>query len=198
MMVIDHQPGAPGLRCRRLARCHGGGDLRDGGAAVAPPRAVHGRGRRCHRGEPDGRCGRRHGHVCQHPNATPRTLRVASELVAAGAPLADIARLLYRTTEYPAAPLRQRAVTAGDGRGRTAGVGHPRTRWTASQPDAPEESEGIIDLLAQSSTAAVPSCSGTWVTRTRISTRTREGGVDAIALTAAFGGEDTHGPRGRR
>ncbi len=33
----------------------------------------------------------------QHPNATPRTLRVAAELVAAGAPLADTARLLYRT-----------------------------------------------------------------------------------------------------
>src|SRR5687768_17051424 len=33
----------------------------------------------------------------QHPNVTPRTLRVAAELVAAGAPLADTARLLYRT-----------------------------------------------------------------------------------------------------
>ena len=33
----------------------------------------------------------------QHPNMTPRTLRVASELVAAGAPLSDTARRLYRT-----------------------------------------------------------------------------------------------------
>ena len=33
----------------------------------------------------------------QHPNTTPRTLRVAAELVAAGAPLYDTARRLYRT-----------------------------------------------------------------------------------------------------
>ena len=33
----------------------------------------------------------------QHPNTTPRTLRVASELRAAGAPLYEIARRLYRT-----------------------------------------------------------------------------------------------------
>ena len=33
----------------------------------------------------------------QHPNVTPRTLRVAAELVAAGAPLSDTARLIYRT-----------------------------------------------------------------------------------------------------
>ena len=33
----------------------------------------------------------------QHPNTTPRTLRVAAELVAAGAPLYETSRRLYRT-----------------------------------------------------------------------------------------------------
>src|SRR6266508_3126503 len=32
-----------------------------------------------------------------HPNATPRTLTVSAALVGAGAPLAEISRLLYRT-----------------------------------------------------------------------------------------------------
>src|SRR3989337_146721 len=34
----------------------------------------------------------------QHPNATPRTLRVAADLVAAGAPLSEISRRGYRST----------------------------------------------------------------------------------------------------
>src|SRR5439155_10375131 len=33
----------------------------------------------------------------QHPNTTPRTLRVAADLVAAGAPLSEISRRLYRS-----------------------------------------------------------------------------------------------------
>ncbi len=65
----------------------------------------------------------------QHPNATPRTLRVASELVAAGAPLSDIARLLYRTK--PNTQLRlfgsvlSRLETA---RGRAPGMGDAGAR----------------------------------------------------------------------
>jgi bifunctional oligoribonuclease and PAP phosphatase NrnA len=55
-----------------------------------------------------------------HPNATPRTLAVAAGLVAAGAPLSDISRRLYRTK--PDAQLRlfgrvlSRLQTAGAGR----------------------------------------------------------------------------------
>jgi phosphoesterase RecJ-like protein len=51
-----------------------------------------------------------------------------------------------------------------------------------------EQSEGIIDLLAQSATAEVAILFRDQGDSTRISTRTREGGVDAIALTTAFGG----------
>jgi bifunctional oligoribonuclease and PAP phosphatase NrnA len=125
----------------------------------------------------------------QHPNATPRTLRVASELQAAGAPLADIARLLYRTK--PNAQLHlfgivlARLETAVDG----------RLVWATLEPGdliaagaGLDLSEGIIDLLAQSSTAEVAILFRDMGDRTRISTRTREGGVDAIALTGAFGG----------
>jgi phosphoesterase RecJ-like protein len=53
---------------------------------------------------------------------------------------------------------------------------------------AVEQSEGIIDLLAQSASAEVAILFRDQGDSTRISTRTRDGGVDAIALTSAFGG----------
>jgi phosphoesterase RecJ-like protein len=125
----------------------------------------------------------------QHPNVTPRTLRVASELVAAGAPLADTARLLYRTK--PNAQLRlfgivlSRLESAADGRLVWATL---ESGDLEAAEAAPELSEGLIDLLAQSSTAEVAILLRDMGDRTRISARTRDGGVDAIALTSAFGG----------
>ncbi len=125
----------------------------------------------------------------QHPNATPRTLRAASELRAAGAPLADIARLLYRTK--PNAQLRLFGIVLS----RLETASDERLVWATLEPDdltavgaGPELSEGIIDLLAQSSSAEVAILFRDMGDRTRISTRTRDGGVDAIALTSAFGG----------
>jgi phosphoesterase RecJ-like protein len=125
-----------------------------------------------------------------HPNATPRTLAVAAALVDAGAPLSDISRRLYRTK--PDAQLRlfgrvlDRLRTSGDG----------RLLWsTLLQADfaatgaLPAHSEGIIDLLAQSESAEVamllkeqPDAT------TRLSVRTKPGGVDATQLTGTFGG----------
>ena len=128
----------------------------------------------------------------QHPNATPRTLRVASELVAAGAPLSDIARLLYRTK--PNTQLRlfgsvlSRLETAVDGRLVWA---TPEPGDLAAAGAAPEESEVSSTCWPSPALPRSPSCSGQMGDRTRISTRTREGGVDAIVLTAAFGGEGT-------
>ena len=52
-------------------------------------------------------------------------------------------------------------------------------------------SEGIIDLLAQSEGGDVAILFKDQGDQTRISVRTRDGGVDAIALTGAFGGEGT-------
>jgi phosphoesterase RecJ-like protein len=49
-------------------------------------------------------------------------------------------------------------------------------------------SEGLIDLLAQSETAQVAILFKEQGERTRISVRTRDGGVDATRLTGAFGG----------
>jgi len=63
----------------------------------------------------------------------------------------------------------------------------------ACQPDATgaigAHSEGIIDLLAQSETADVAILFKEQSPEaTRISVRTKPGGVDAVKLTAAFGG----------
>ena len=49
-------------------------------------------------------------------------------------------------------------------------------------------SEGLIDLLAQSETGEVAILFKDQGEQTRLSVRTRDGGVDAIALTGAFGG----------
>ena len=125
----------------------------------------------------------------QHPNATPRTLRVASELRAVGAPLSDISRRLYRTK--PNQQLRLFGLVLG----RLESALEGRLLWStltpadfaASGASAPM-SEGLIDLLAQSETGDVAILFKDQGEQTRLSVRTRDGGVDAIALTGAFGG----------
>ncbi|MFP5341894.1 MAG: DHH family phosphoesterase [Candidatus Limnocylindria bacterium] len=126
-----------------------------------------------------------------HPNATPRTLAVAAALVEAGAPLSDISRRLYRSK--PTAQLRlfgrvlERLET-------TAGGG---VVWStmldadlAATGTISSHSEGIIDLLAQSVEAEVAILfkEAEGGTATRVSVRTKPGGVDATVLTGAFGG----------
>ena len=49
-------------------------------------------------------------------------------------------------------------------------------------------SEGLIDLLAQSASAEVAILFKAVGAQTRLSVRTRDGGVDATELTGAFGG----------
>lgn len=125
-----------------------------------------------------------------HPNATPRTLAVSAALVAAGAPLSDISRRLYRTK--PDAQLRlfgrvlDRLETSADRRVIWSTLREADLRATGS---IGAHSEGIIDLLAQSELAEVamllkeaPDGS------TRLSVRTKPGGVDATALTGIWGG----------
>jgi phosphoesterase RecJ-like protein len=124
-----------------------------------------------------------------HPNATPRTLVVSAALVDAGAPLADISRRLYRTK--PDAQLRLFGVVLG----RLETVDDGRIVWSsvsdadfaatgANRPD----SEGIIDLLSQADTAEVAILFKQSGAATRVSVRTKPGGVDATVLTGAFGG----------
>ncbi len=125
-----------------------------------------------------------------HPNATPRTLAVAAALVEAGAPLSDISRRLYRTK--PDVQLRlfgrvlDRLVATDD---------HLVVWSTLTEADLAAtgaisaHSEGIIDLLAQAEVAEVAMLfKGHADGGTRLSVRTKPGGVDATVLTGAFGG----------
>ena len=125
-----------------------------------------------------------------HPNATPRTLAVSAALVEAGAALSDISRRLYRTK--PDAQLR----LFGRVLARLEATPDHRITWSTLALDdlaatgaIPAHSEGVIDLITQAEDAEVAMLlkeqeDGT----TRLSVRTKPGGVDATVLTGAFGG----------
>ncbi|MFL5642893.1 MAG: DHH family phosphoesterase [Chloroflexota bacterium] len=124
-----------------------------------------------------------------HPNATPRTLAVSAALVEAGAPLSEISRRLYRSK--PDAQLRLfgtvlgRLATAANGR-----IVHSTLLDAdlAASGAIPAHSEGIIDLLAQAERSEVAILFKEAGDGTRISVRTKPGGVDATVLTGVFGG----------
>ncbi|HEY8817893.1 MAG TPA: DHH family phosphoesterase [Candidatus Limnocylindrales bacterium] len=124
-----------------------------------------------------------------HPNATPRTLVVSAALVEAGAPLADISRRLYRTK--PDAQLRlfgivlDRLESADDGRVVWSSLTDADIAATGAER---AHSEGIIDLLSQAEAAEVAILFKQSGNATRVSVRTRPGGVDATVLTGRFGG----------
>ncbi|CAN5663181.1 bifunctional oligoribonuclease/PAP phosphatase NrnA [soil metagenome] len=124
-----------------------------------------------------------------HPNATPRTLAVSAALVEAGAPLSDISRRLYRSK--PEAQLR----LFGRVLDRLESSDGGRVVWSTlldadltATGTVPAHSEGIIDLLAHADEAEVAILFKEAGTSTRISVRTRPGGVDATVLTGRFGG----------
>ena len=124
-----------------------------------------------------------------HPNATPRTLAVSAALVEAGAPLSDISRRLYRSK--PANQLRlfgrvlDRLETYDGGLVVGSTLLDADLEATGTEPP---HSEGIIDLLAQAEGAEVAILFKEAGDATRISVRTRPGGVDATVLTGLFGG----------
>jgi phosphoesterase RecJ-like protein len=125
-----------------------------------------------------------------HPNSTPRTLAVAAALVAAGAPLSEISRRLYRSK--PDAQLRlfgrvlDRLEVTDGGRVIHSSLTDADLEATGTLG---AHSEGLIDLLAQSETAEVAILfKGTGADSTRVSVRTKPGGDDATVLTGAFGG----------
>ena len=125
-----------------------------------------------------------------HPNATPRTLSVSAALVAAGAPLSEISRRIYRSK--PEAQLRLFGrvldrLTSADG--GTVVWSRLFDRDLVETGAEPAHSEGIIDLISQADRAEVAILfkeqpDGT----TRLSVRTRPDGVDATVLTGLFGG----------
>jgi phosphoesterase RecJ-like protein len=124
-----------------------------------------------------------------HPNATPRTLRVAAALLEAGAPLAEISRRLYRTKPDTQLALFGRVLARLE---RHAGglvvASTMELADLAVSAALPEHSEGIIDLLAQSATAEVALLLKEQEAETRLSVRTKPGGVDATALCGTWGG----------
>lgn len=126
----------------------------------------------------------------QHPNTTPRTLRVAAELVAAGAPLYDTARLLYRTKPNRQLALFGRVLNRleDDLEGRLVWATMLDADLVATGSTA-ADAEGLSDLLSQSASGQlVIMFKEDAPDRTRISVRTKEGGLDATVLTGAFGG----------
>lgn len=125
----------------------------------------------------------------QHPNVTPRTLRVAAELVAAGAPLSDTARLLYRTKPNSQLRLFGRVLDrlSEDVDGRLVWVALYEDDYGATGT-SPVDAEGLTDLVSQSATSQIAIVFRQNGDATKISVRTREGGYDATVLTAKFGG----------
>ncbi|MFL5769795.1 MAG: DHH family phosphoesterase [Chloroflexota bacterium] len=124
-----------------------------------------------------------------HPNATPRTLAVAAALVEAGAPLSDISRRLYRSK--PEAQLRLFGVVLGRMEVAAGGRIIHSSLFDAdlvATGAIPPHSEGIIDLLAQADEADVAIVFKEVGESTRLSVRTKPGGVDATVLTGTFGG----------
>jgi phosphoesterase RecJ-like protein len=124
-----------------------------------------------------------------HPNATPRTLAVSAALIEAGAPLSDISRRLYRSKPDSQLRLFGRVLDrlATDAKGR---IVHSTLTDAdlAATGSIPAHAEGIIDLLAQAEDADVAILFKEAGEGTRISVRTKPGGVDATVLTGAFGG----------
>jgi phosphoesterase RecJ-like protein len=126
--------------------------------------------------------------IFQHPNTTPRTLVVAAALREAGAPLSEIARRLYRTKANSQLVLFGRVLSRleSDCDGRLVWSTLELADLTAAGA-GPDESEGLIDMLAQARDAEVAVLFKEADGATRISVRTRDS-VDATVLTGTFGG----------
>jgi phosphoesterase RecJ-like protein len=128
-------------------------------------------------------------HTFAHPNATPRTLRVAADLLAAGAPLSRLNRAVYADKPYSTLALWG-LILAGigqrcDGRIVHASMTLEMLRSVGAEPSA---SEGFIDLLTASKTGDIAVLfKEADPATTRVSVRTSER-ADAVAITSAFGG----------
>ena len=128
-------------------------------------------------------------HTFSHPNATPRTLRVAADLVEAGAPLSAIHRSIYADKPFSTLALWGRILAGArelrDGRIVYATMTLDMLTETGTDPVA---SEGFIDLMATTKTADITVLlKEASPTEVRVSVRT-SARADAVAITSAFGG----------
>ena len=128
-------------------------------------------------------------HTFAHPNATARTLRVAAELVEAGAPLAAINRAVYADKPFSTLALWG-LMLAGIGQ-RAAGrivFASMSASMLASTGEQPTASEGFVDLLGSTRLADVTILfKEVGPQETRVSVRT-SALADAVAIASAFGG----------
>ncbi len=128
-------------------------------------------------------------HTFSHPNATPRTLRVAADLLAAGAPLSAIHRSIYADKPFSTLALWGR-IMAGMGERRDGRIVHASmtTEMLAETRAQPVASEGFIDLLATTKVADITVLlKEVDPAHVRVSVRT-SARADAVAVTSAFGG----------
>ncbi len=128
-------------------------------------------------------------HTFAHPNATARTLRVAADLLAAGAPLHEINRAVYADKPYSTIALWGLMLAGVQARAEHRIVHAAMTtdmlRDTGTLPSA---GEGFIDLLASTRTGEVAVLFKEMSPmETRVSVRTA-GNADAVAITSHFGG----------
>jgi bifunctional oligoribonuclease and PAP phosphatase NrnA len=128
-------------------------------------------------------------HTFAHPNATPRTLRVAAQLVEAGAPLSTLNRAVYADKPFSTLALWGRMLASIDqlceGRIVHASMTLEMLEATGEQPNA---SEGFVDLLGSTKAADITVLfKQVEPESTRVSVRTTER-ADAVAIASAFGG----------
>lgn len=128
-------------------------------------------------------------HTFVHPNATPRTLRVAADLVEAGADLHAVNRAIYADKPYATLALWGRML-AGMGERRDGRIVHAAMtlEMLRATGAAPTASEGFVDLLGLTRDARVTVLFKEQPDdEVRVSVRTVEP-VDAVAITSRFGG----------
>ncbi len=125
----------------------------------------------------------------QHPNATPRTFAVAAALREAGAPFSELARRLYRTKPNSQLLLFGRVLA------RMQSDLEGRLIWSTLEladlsvaGAGPEQSEGLIDLLAQSATAEAAILFKEANGETRVSVRTGTAAWTQRSSPGQFGG----------
>ena len=107
----------------------------------------------------------------------------------AGAPLSDISRRLYRTKPDAQLALFGRVLARLERHADGLVVASAMELADLAATGAlSEHSEGIIDLLAQSETAEVALLLKEKGAETRLSVRTKPGGVDATVLCGTWGG----------
>ncbi|MGZ8562593.1 MAG: DHH family phosphoesterase [Candidatus Limnocylindria bacterium] len=128
-------------------------------------------------------------HTFAHPNATPRTLRVMADLVAAGAPLSRLHKAIYADKPFSTMALWGRMLN-GIGQRRDGHIVYAAQtlemlRETGSDPTA---TEGFVDLLASTRTGEISVLfKETEASHVRVSVRTTDR-ADAVAITSVFGG----------